>query len=144
MLWLEENVQFRYFSCPGSRNSYIYATCPTRAASKNDCGLGKTKVYGKRANNAQPLRSKGLSKTAPWLEENEGSRQTALQAFDCQTERATRVLSKYACGSHLATVFENTRLVRRNPCERNFQARICQVPSLHLTNSKLKLGKSQA
>ena len=144
MLWLQENVQFRYFSCPGSRNSYIYATCPTRAWSKNDCDLGKTEVYGKRANNAQPLRSKGLSKTAPWLEENEGSRQTALQAFDSQTGRPKRVLSKYACGSHLATIFENAGLVRHNPCERNFQARTCQVPSLHLTSSKLKLDKAKA
>ena len=144
MLWLEETIQVQYVSRPGSRNSYIYATCPTRAGSKNDSGLGKTKVYDKRANNAQPLRSKGSSKTAPWLEENEGSRQTALQAFDCQTERATRVLSKYVCGSHLATIFQNTGLVRHNPCERNFQARTCQVPSLHLTSSKLKLDKVKA
>ena len=144
LLWLEENVQLLTNSCPGSMNSYIYATCPTRAGSKNDCGLGKSKVYDKRANNAQPLRSKGLSKTAHWLEENEGSRQTALQTFDCQTGRATRVVSKYACGSHLATISGNTGLVRHNPCERWSSNRRSQAQSLNLTSSKLELDKFQA
>ena len=80
-LWLGCRVRFGPKSCPGPGNTYIYTTCPTRVVSKNDSGLGKTEVYGKRKNYTQTLRSKGLSKFAPWLGKTRVHDKTPRETF---------------------------------------------------------------
>ena len=80
-LWPEARVQFGSKSCPGLGKTYICATCPTRVVSKNDSGLGKTEVYGKRKNHTQTLRNKGLSKIAPWLGKTRVHDKTPRETF---------------------------------------------------------------
>ena len=104
-LWPGRRVHFGPNLCPGSCETYIHVTCPTRVVSKNDSGLGKTEVYGKRKNRTQTLRNKGLSKITFWLGKKEGSRQDATRDACSEPKRPARRLSKNVCGSHLAPVF---------------------------------------